>query len=156
MRAPLLPFVCYTFFYLFSLICSVLRLRTKFTEFQKARKQVHSPITRYVADYRQFKGTNDDRKEFLEEKYSRLAPPLTHLVADENRILWNVSDIALLLGRTQQAISSTLMKLERCEGWCARLLAQRKSAQSANGNKMFVYSEDIFDLLMDSTRMNTC
>ena len=52
------------------------------------------------------------------------------------------------MGRTQQAISSTLMKLERSEGWCARLLALRQSAKSANGNKIFVYSEEIFDLLM--------
>ncbi|MBQ7214807.1 MAG: carboxylesterase family protein [Synergistaceae bacterium] len=127
---------------------TISRLRTKFTEFQKARKRVHALITRYVADYRQFNGTTDDRKEFLEEKYSRLAPSFSHLVADEKGILWNVSDIALLMGRTQQAISSTLMKLERSEGWCARLLALRQSAKSANGNKIFVYSEEIFDLLM--------
>ena len=128
---------------------TISRLRTKCAEFQKARKQVHALITRYVADYRQFNGTTDDRKEFLEEKYSRLAPSLSHLVADEKGILWNVSDIALLMGRTQQAISSTLMNLERSEGWCARLLALRKQVKSANGNKIFVYSEEIFDLLMD-------
>ena len=52
---------------------TISRLRTKFEEFQKARKQVHSLITRYVADYRQFNGAPDDRQEFLEEKFSRLA-----------------------------------------------------------------------------------
>lgn len=63
---------------------TISKLRTKFAEFQKARKRGYSLITRYVADYRQYNGEPDDRKEFLEGKYSRLAPPLTHLVADEN------------------------------------------------------------------------
>ena len=106
-------------------------------------------MTRYVADYRQFNGKSDDRKEFLEEKYLPQAPSLSHLVYDENQIYWNVIDIAILLGRTQQAISSTLLNIEKSEGWVSRLLPLRKQTKSANGNKIFVYGEEIFDLIID-------
>ena len=128
---------------------TVSRLKAKFEEFQNARKKVHELITRYVADYRQFDGKPDDRKEFLDEKYSPQAPSLSHLVFDENQIYWNVNDIAILLGRTQQAISATLLNIERSEGWVSRLLPLRRQTKSANGNKIFVYSEEIFDLIID-------
>ena len=61
---------------------TVSRLRKKFEEFQNDRRKVHELITRYVADYRQFDGKSDDRKEFLEEKYLPQAPSLSHLVYD--------------------------------------------------------------------------
>ena len=44
---------------------TISRLRKKFEEFQNDRRKVHELITRYVADYRQFDGKRDDRKEFL-------------------------------------------------------------------------------------------
>ena len=101
---------------------TISRLKNKFEEFQNARRKVHELMTRYVDDYRQFDGKRDDRKEFLEEKYSPQAPSLSHLVFDEN---------------------------ERSEEWVSRLLPLRKQTKSANGNKIFVYSEEIFDLIID-------
>lgn len=53
------------------------------------------------------------------------------------------------LGRSQPAISITLSNIERSKGWVSRLLPLRKQVKSANGNKIFVYSEGIFDLLID-------
>ena len=124
-------------------------MRKKFEEFQNDRQKVHELITSYVADYRQFNGKSDDRKEFLEKKYLPQAPSLSHLVFDEKQIYWNVNDIAIILGRTQQAISATLLNIEKSEGWISRLLPLRKLTKSANGNKIFVYSEEIFDLIID-------
>lgn len=128
---------------------TISRLRTKFTEFQNARKRVNALIADYVADYRQFGGNQDDRKEFLERKYAPRVPDLSHLVFDDAQIFFNVKDIAILLGRTQPAISITLSNIERSQGWVSRLLQLRKQVKSANGNKIFVYSEGIFDLLID-------
>lgn len=128
---------------------TVSRLRTKFAEFQNARKRVHALITDYIADYRQFNGTSDDRKEFLERKYAPRVPNLSHIVFDDAQIFFNVCDIAILLGRSQPAISITLSNIERSQGWVSRLLPLRKQVKSANGNKIFVYSEEIFDLLID-------
>lgn len=128
---------------------TVSRLRTKFAEFQNARKQVHALIVDYIADYRQFGGNSDDRKQFLERKYAPRVPNLSHIIFDDAQIFFNVSDIAILLGRSQPAISITLSNIERSQGWISRLLPLRKQVKSANGNKIFVYSEEIFDLLID-------
>ena len=128
---------------------TVSRLRTKFAEFQNARKRVHALIADYVADYRQFYGKPDDRREFLERKYAPRVPNLSHIVFDDAQIFFNVCDIAILLGRSQPAISITLSNIERSQGWVSRLLPLRKQVKSANGNKIFVYSEEIFDLLID-------
>lgn len=128
---------------------TISRLRSKFTDFQNARKRVHALIADYVADYRQFYGKPDDRREFLERKYAPRVPDFSHLVFDDSQIFFNVSDIAILLGRSQPAISITLSNIERSQGWVSRLLPLRKLVKSANGNKIFVYSEEIFDLLID-------
>ncbi|MBQ8692477.1 MAG: hypothetical protein IJ520_04960, partial [Synergistaceae bacterium] len=128
---------------------TISRLKNKFEEFQNARRKVRELITGYIADYRQFDGTPDDRKEFLEEKYLPRVPSLSHLVTDDAQVFFNVSDIAILLGRTQQAISATLLNIEKSEGWVSRLLPIRRQTKSANGNKIFVYSEEIFDLIID-------
>ena len=95
---------------------TVNRLQSKFKEFLEARKRIHELITSYVIDYRQFNGNPDYRKEFLEEKYSPIVPNFSYLVAYDNQIFFNVSDIALLLGRTQPAISITLLNMEESEG----------------------------------------
>ena len=128
---------------------TVSRLRTKFAEFQNARKRVHALIADYVADYRQFCGNPSDRRESLERKYAPRVPDFSHIVFDDAQIFFNVSDIAILLGRSQPAISITLSNIERSQGWVSRLLPLRKLVKSANGNKIFVYSEGIFDLLID-------
>ena len=128
---------------------TVSRLRTKFAEFQNARKRVHALIADYVSDYRQFYGKPDDRREFLERKYAPRVPDFSHIVFDEAQIFFNVSDIAILLGRSQPAISITLSNIEKSQGWVSRLLPLRKLVKSANGNKIFVYSQEIFDLIID-------
>lgn len=128
---------------------TITKLKTKFLEFQNARKKVHEIINDYVADYRQFTGSNDDRKEFLEGQFNNRVPNFSHLIFYDNEIFWHVSDIALILGRNQSSISRTLSNLENSDGWCSRLIAIRKPAKSANGNSIFVYQKDIFDLIID-------
>ena len=126
------------------------RLREKFYEFQNSREKIHKLIKNYVADYRQFEGSAEDRKEFLEEKYSKLAPSLSHLVMfEDSEIYFHVQDIMAILGRTQPAISITISKLEKSEGYGAKLLALRKPFKSANNNKIFIYKQEIFDLIID-------
>ena len=128
---------------------NIKRLREKFYEFQDSRAKIHKLIKNYVADYRQFTGSQEDRKEFLEDKYSQATPGLTHLImSDEAEIYFHVQDIATILGRTQPAISITLSKIERSD-YMARLLALRKPVKSANNNTIFVYKQEIFDLIID-------
>ena len=123
------------------------RLRTKFQEFQQERRKVHELLINYVADYRQFQGSPMDRKEYLEGRYARRA--MTHLLWADEEPLWQVGEIALLLGRNQSSISRTMTKLEAADAWCSRLLSLQKSVKSANGNNVYVYRQGIFDLIFD-------
>lgn len=125
------------------------RLRAKFDEFQRERAKLHWLIENYTADYRQFKGSSSDRQEFLSEKYSKRAISLSHLVFNDGEVYWNIIDIALLLGHDQSSISRVISRMEKSDGWNARLLSLRKPAKSANGNKIYVYNQDIFDLILD-------
>ena len=128
---------------------TVAKLQRKFFQFLNSRNIVHELLLDYVADYRQFSGSNYDRKEFLEGQFSHRVPDFSHLIFSDGQILWHVSDIAILLGRNQSSISRTLSRIERSEGWCSRLLAIRIPAKSANGNSIFVYQQEIFDLIFD-------
>ena len=125
------------------------QLEEKYHDFRRSRERVHELMKSYVADYRQFSGNRDDRTEYLEEKYAPKVPNFSHLVFLDDSVYWNVQDIAILLGRTQPAISVTLSKMELSESWRAPLLALRRTAKSANGNKIFVYKDAIFDLIID-------
>ena len=125
------------------------QLEEKYHEFKRSRERVHELMKSYVADYRTFTDNRDDRTEYLEEKYAPRVPNFSHLIFFDDSVYWNVQDIAILLGRTQPAISITLSKMELSESWCARLLALRRTAKSANGNKIFVYQDGIFDLIID-------
>lgn len=128
---------------------SVKKLRVKFKTFQEARKRIRELKPRYASDYRQYKGDSEDRAEYLEGKYLPLAPDFAHIVMNDGKIFWHVRDIAILLGRTQPAISITLTKMLKSEGWNARLISLRHSVKSANGNNIYVYEEGIFDLIID-------
>lgn len=128
---------------------TIAKLQSKFLQFQNSRKRVHELLLDYVADYRQFSGSHDDRKEFLEGQFSNRVPDFSHLIFSDNQIFWHVSDIAIILGRNQSSISRTLSSLEHSEGWNFRLIAVRKPVKSANGNSIFVYHQDIFDLIID-------
>lgn len=126
------------------------RLKMKFNEFQKARREVHDLLVDYAADYSQFKGNTLERQESLRRKYSKRAPDLNHLVWDsEGEVYWNAPDIAIVMGRNQSSIARTLLSMERDEGWRVRLLALRKSSKAANGLLVFAYHQDIFDLIID-------
>lgn len=128
---------------------TIAKLHAKFLDFQNSRKKVHELINDYIADYRQFEGSSDDRKEFLEGQFNSRVPDFSHLIFYDNEIFWHVSDIALILGRNQSSISRTLSNLENSDGWCSRLISLRKPAKSANGNSIFVYQKEIFDLIID-------
>ena len=128
---------------------TIAKLQSKFLQFQNSRKRVHELLLDYVADYRQFSGSHDDRKEFLEGQFSNRVPDFSHLIFSDNQILWHVSDIAIILGRNQSSISRTLSSIEHSEDWNFRLIAVRKPVKSANGNSISVYHQDIFDLIID-------
>ena len=128
---------------------TIAKLQSKFLQFQNSRKRVHELLLDYVADYRQFSGSHDDRKEFLEGQFSNRVPDFSHLIFSDNQIFWHVSDIAIILGRNQSSISRTLSSIEHSEDWNFRLIAVRKPVKSANGNSISVYHQDIFDLIID-------
>ena len=60
---------------------TIAKLQRKFLQFQNSRKRVHELLLDYVADYRQFIGSNDDRKEFLEGQFSNRVPDFSHLIS---------------------------------------------------------------------------
>ena len=129
---------------------TIAKLQRKFLQFQNSRKRVHELLLDYVADYRQFIGSNDDRKEFLEGQFRNCVPDFSHLIfSEDNQIFWHVSDIAIILGKNQSSISRTLSNIEHSEGWNFRLISIRKPVKSSNGNSIFVYQQDIFDLIID-------
>lgn len=128
---------------------TVAKLKRKFLQFLNSRNIVHELLLDYIADYTQFTGSNDDRKEFLEGQFCHRVPDFSHLISSDNQIFWHVSDIAIILGKNQSSISRTLSSIERSEGWNFRLVAIRKPVKSAYGNSIFVYQQDIFDLIID-------
>ena len=129
---------------------TIARLRAKFEEFRREREKLHWILADYVADYRQFQGMPDDRKEYLEKRYARRAVTVSSLVlGDGGEVYWNIQDIAILLARNPSSISRTIAGMERADGWCSRLFLLRKEIKSPNGNKIYVYHSDIFDLILD-------
>ncbi|MCR4818302.1 MAG: CvpA family protein, partial [Fretibacterium sp.] len=129
---------------------TVIRLRAKFGEFQQERGRLHGLLTDYVAEYRQFQGTPQERREYMEGQFSGRALTMSHLLLDvDGAVYWHVRDMTILLGRNQSTLSRTLSAMERSDGWCSRLLSLRKEAKSANGNTIYVYRQEIFDLILD-------
>ena len=129
---------------------AISRLSAKFEEFQREREMVEDLLANYVADYNHFEGTTLARQEYLEEKYSSRVPPLSHLTwNEEGEIYWNVPDIAIILGRQRPSITRAFLRMEREDGWCARLLALRREAKAENGLPVYVYHRDVFNLLID-------
>ena len=53
-------------------------MKKAFDRFENARKIIHENIINYIADYRQFNGTSQDRKEFLEGEYQTRTPNLNN------------------------------------------------------------------------------
>ena len=66
---------------------TIAKLQRKFLQFQNSRKRVHELLLDYVADYRQFTGSNDDRKEFLEGQFRHRVPDFSHLISSDNQII---------------------------------------------------------------------
>ena len=128
---------------------TISRLKAKFEEFQLSRRIIHRNIQDYVRDYKNFQGSPDDRREFLEGEYVPRAPDITHLVFTGENILWNIEDIALILGRDSSSISRLFGRIEQRPGLCVRLLALRHDAKSANNVPINAYDEEIFDLIVD-------
>ena len=77
---------------------TILRMKKAFYRFENARKLIHENIINYIADYRQFNGNSQDRKEFLEDEYRNRIPNLNSLIfSDDENLLWNVDDMLKLL-----------------------------------------------------------
>lgn len=125
-------------------------IRAKFEEFHREREKLHELMADYIADYRQFQGMPDDRKEYLEKRYTRRSATVNCLLCgEEGDIYWHIQDISILLGRNPSSISRIIVEMERADVWCSRLLILRKETKSANGNKIYVYRSEIFDLIFD-------
>lgn len=125
------------------------KLQHRFNLFQRERKIIHDLLKNYVADYRQFNGSMGKRYEYLRKKYISQSPDLTHLILLDGNILWSIQDISIVLGRHITTIIRSINKLERSDGWCARLLSIRETTKNSNGRVVQVYEESIFDLLLD-------
>ena len=125
------------------------KLQHKFNLFQRERYIIHNMLKNYIDDYRQFNGSMGKRYEYLRKKYISQSPDLTHLILLEGNILWSVQDISIVLGRHITTIIRSINKLERSDGWCARLLSIRQTTKNKNGRVVHVYEETIFDLLLD-------
>ncbi len=125
-------------------------MKKAFDKFENARKIIHENIINYVADYRQFNGTSQDRKEFLEDEYRNRTPNLNSLIfAEDENLLWNVDDIVILTGLSQPSISRIFSVMEKSDGWCAKILPLKVKTKSANNNLIYAYREEIFDLIID-------
>ena len=126
------------------------RITITFRRYQKIRKLILSNVDEYISDFMNFKGTAQDREEYLEEKYRLREPKENYITAGSNgNIMFYVSEIALLTGRDSSSISRTLSQMERSEGWYSRLFALRKKTKSANNNTIYAYDRKIFDLIID-------
>ena len=126
------------------------RIKTTFERYRRIRRLIHKNINDYVTDFMNFRGTPQDRAEYLEARYRLREPKENYITADNNgKILFHVRDIALLTGRDPSSISRTLSQLERSEGWYSRLIPLRHEWKSANNNSIYVYDQEIFDLFMD-------
>lgn len=129
---------------------TILRMRKAFYRFENARKIIHENIVNYIADYRQFNGTSQDRKDFLEDEYRNQIPNLNSLIfGEDEKFLWNVDDIVILTGLSQPSISRIFSAMEKSDGWCAKIIPLRVETKSANNNLIYAYREEIFDLIID-------
>ena len=125
-------------------------LKRGFCRFENARKIIHENIVNYIADYRQFNGTSQDRKEFLEDEYKNRIPNLNSLIfGEDENLLWHVDDIVILTGLSQPSISRIFSAMEKSDSWCAKILPLRVETKSANNNLIYAYREEIFDLIID-------
>lgn len=126
----------------------IYKLQRQFYQFQAERKLVHELLDNYTADYRQFSGKASERYEYLRKKYISKAPDLSHLIFKDEKILWSVDDIAIILGRHISSIIRTFNKLEKSK-YYSKLVALRQTEKAENGHDIFVYEREIFDLIID-------
>ena len=126
---------------------TIKRLQTMSKRFRKIRALVHENITNYINDYRNFHGDINERNDELRRKYLSLNNLILH--DDDSKILFHVTDIAIITGYDDSAISRILAKIERSDKFCANLLAIRHETKSANNNLIYAYETKIFDLILD-------
>ena len=125
------------------------RLRQQAAIFIADREKLKRLKDEYVFNYRSFQGNSLQREEYLREEYFDKAPNLSHLLFSEDgkTFYWNLSDIAVLMGRDKSSISRTLRKMEKMQNWRSRLYQWRKLVNPQI--PVYVYSEDVFDLIVD-------
>lgn len=127
----------------------IYKLQRQFCRFQAERKSVHELLDNYMADYRQFSGKSSERYEYLRKKYISKSPNLSHLIFKDQKILWSMDDIAIILGRHLSSIIRTFNKLEKNSNYYSRLIALREPEKADNGHDFFVYDKEIFDVIID-------
>ena len=126
------------------------RLNTRFQRYRRIRELIRENVECYISDYLNFKGTSQDRDEYLEQKYRAREPKENYIVADTcGNVMFHVREIALLTGRDSSSISRTLSQMEHSEGWYSKIVPLRHEAKSANNNTIYVYDKKIFDLIVD-------
>ena len=119
-------------------------------EFQHKRLLLHSMIDVYVTDFKNSKCSLTQIYESLRHKFSPKISTLNPLICNSNgSVLWTVPDIAILLGKQRTSITRTLIKLEHSEEWRIRLLPIRRRVKAVNGDNIYAYSQEIFDLFFD-------
>ena len=124
------------------------KLEKRFNLFKKERNIIHNLINNYIVDYQSISGNANKRYEYLRKKYLSKSPYLSHLFF-QDEILFSIEDISIILGRHLTTLIRSFEKLERNSDYYSRLVALRKTVKSKNGHNIFVYQQEIFDLIID-------
>lgn len=125
-------------------------ISTAFKRYRKIRKLILRNVDEYISDFLNFQGTPQEREEYLEGKYRPREPKENYIaVLDGKNIVFQVREIALLIGRDSSSVSRMLTNIERSKGWYSRLVSLRHESKSANNNRIYTYSRKIFDLIVD-------
>ena len=119
----------------------------QYSRFKRDRERVHERRVKYAED---FLISEKDRSrtemwDDLEERWIEDAPDLSHIVTGEDGAhLWEVRDVAVVLGRDSSTISRTLQALSNSSAWRQKL----KKVSITKRQRSF-FDEGIFDLILD-------
>ena len=69
------------------------KLRVKFQQFKLERESVHRLLSDYIADYRQFNGTSEQRYEHLRRKFIDKVPDLLSHIENISHYSFQYPDI---------------------------------------------------------------
>jgi hypothetical protein len=130
-----------------------LRLAKKFLSFQDDREKIQRRIESYVVDFNLYETREDSATrtyEALEERYSTDAPNLNHLIITKESVsLWNMRDIAIILGRNVSSVLRTLKKIEVSGDFARRLDDLTIHREDAGRDASTLYGTGVFEIIVD-------